>query len=600
MQGRADFDSRSAERRIRPSTRSPRWRAASLAGLFTLVLALAALNAASALATPRVSNTYSCHEVTWSFTGFPEGQQVMTTEQVKVDGHVIYKGPFDFIGPTAANGVQINVPPGHHEISSHAGYKFGSYKGEGDHHPEQGVTCAAEPAFSIEKLQRIAGEATYTTAELTGKTGQSVEYEIVVTNTGNVPLTFSDFVDEQCAPVSGGPSSPVAPGKSTTYTCKRLLSEAGRYTNAATDTGSPPEGEGSPSTQTSNTVVVTVDPEASFAIEKEQEIAGSGKGYTTEVLKGAVGATVNYQITVKNTGNVPLSFSGFLDERCDAGTISGGPGEATVAPGGSTVYTCTHLVTEADKNAGMIENSATDTGNPPEGDGSPITHTSNVVTVVLPSPRVAFEPSCKAVTFTFRGFPNLPGNVVKEKIKANGKVIYLGMFTFNGPTAENTVSINLPPGVYLLKIHVPYKTNGLNGESDRNVDITCSGEPAFTMQKQQKIDGGSEPFTTSPLVAHVGQQVDYQIVVANTGNVPLQFSDFTDEQCDEGTLSGGPGEAQLAPKETTTYRCDHVLTATDLLAGTFTNTASDTATPPEGDGPPITETSNTVVAEVQE
>jgi hypothetical protein len=574
--------------------------AASFAVALTLALVAAGFTAASALAAPTVSNTYSCHEVTFSFAGFPAGDAVTVKEQIKLDGVVIYKGPFNFLGPAATNGVEITVPPGHHEISSHAGYKFDGKSGEGDHHAEGGITCVAEPSFSIEKLQRIAGTSTYTTDELTGKTGQTVEYEIVVSNTGNVPLTFSEFSDPKCEMISGGPSGPVAPGKSATYTCKRLLTEVRPYANSATDTGTPPEGDGQPQTQSSNTVLVNVVPEPAFSIEKRQEIAGSGKGYTTEVLKGIVGGTVNYQITVKNTGNVPMTFSDIVDDKCDEGTLAGGPGEGAVAPGESTIYTCTHLVTTADKSAGLIENTATDTGAPPEGEGSPVTHTSNAVDVVLPTPHVVFGISCKSVTFKFTGFPNVPGNTVTEVVKADGKVVYKGKFTFNGANAENTVSINLPPGTHALAIHVGYRTNSLIGETDRKLSITCEAEPALLLEKLQKIDGTEEPFTTSTIVGHVGQRVDYEIVAMNNGNVPLTLSEFTDEGCDEGTVSGGPGATPVAPQGRTTYFCSHVLTSFDELSGTYMNTASATGTPPEGEGEPATDESNTVTAEVVE
>lgn len=475
MGEKAKVGSRTTDGRHSRGARWARCRASSFALVVVLGVTIAGLGAANAIAAPRVANTYSCHEVTWAFTGFPENEPVHVVEQIKLDGSVIYKKPFDFIGPSATNGVHITVPPGHHELSSHAGYSFGAKKGEGDHHAEGGIECVAEPSFSIEKLQRLAGEPAFTTTELTGKTGTTVEYEIVVTNTGNVPLTFGNFSDEQCEMISGGPAGAVAPGKSTTYTCKHVLTEIGKYSNAATDTGSPPEGEGSPITQTSNTVVVDVPAEPAFSIEKLQEIAGSGAGYTTAVLKGKAGATVNYRVSLTNTGNVPLTFGGLIDAECDEGTLTGGPGEAAVAPGEATVFTCTHLVTEADKTAGVIENTATDTGTPPEGEGSPLTQVSNTVAVVFPVPRVNFEASCSSVTFAFRGFPNLPGNTVKEKVKANGAVVYLGTFTFDGPTAENTVSFTLPPGSYKLDIHVAYRNmNGLTGENDRKLNVVCT------------------------------------------------------------------------------------------------------------------------------
>jgi uncharacterized repeat protein (TIGR01451 family) len=86
------------------------------------------------------------------------------------------------------------------------------------------------------------------------------------------------------------------------------------------------------------------EPEASFTIEKLQEIACTGSGFTAAPLTGAVGETVDYEIVVKNTGNVPLTLSSFTDVHCDAGTIAGGPGASPVAPGASTTYTCSHLL----------------------------------------------------------------------------------------------------------------------------------------------------------------------------------------------------------------------------------------------------------------
>jgi len=116
-----------------------------------------------------------------------------------------------------------------------------------------------EPAFSIEKLQKVEDEASFTKSEVTGDVGETIYYEIVVKNTGNVPLTFSGFTDANCEGLAGGPGgSEVAPGESTTYTCDHLLSKGGSYTNTASDTGTPPEGKGGPVMHTSNTVVANV------------------------------------------------------------------------------------------------------------------------------------------------------------------------------------------------------------------------------------------------------------------------------------------------------------------------------------------------------
>jgi hypothetical protein len=254
----------------------------------------------------------------------------------------------------------------------------------------------AEPSFTIEKRQQIAGTAGgFTTSPLSGKIGQMVDYQIVVQNTGSVPETFSEFSDPHCDPhtLAGGPgSTAVAPGESTIYTCDHVLAQVGSYTNEATVTGNTVGG--APVVHVSNQVVVTVAPEPAFTLEKLQKLASSPGAFTTQPVTGAIGDTVDYEIVVKNTGNVPLTLSGFSDARCDPFTLAGGPGETPLAPGLSTTYTCSHVL----RSSGRYVNEATVTGTP-QGE-APITHTSNRVEAVTPSASVAPE--------KLKGAPELP------------------------------------------------------------------------------------------------------------------------------------------------------------------------------------------------
>ena len=57
-----------------------------------------------------------------------------------------------------------------------------------------------KPAFAIEKLQEIQGGAGYVTGPLNGKLGQTVDYEIVVRNTGPVAETFAEFTTPTVIP----------------------------------------------------------------------------------------------------------------------------------------------------------------------------------------------------------------------------------------------------------------------------------------------------------------------------------------------------------------------------------------------------------------
>ncbi len=363
----------------------------------------------------------------------------------------------------------------------------------------------------------IAGVGSFTTAQLTGQVGKTVNYQIVVTNTGNTPLTFGSLTDARCdaGTISGGPgASPIAAGGSATFSCTHLLTAAdqtaGSYSNNATITGTPPTNEGTPTTTMSNTVIVVVPivPAPAFTIVKQQMIVGAG-AFTTAQLTGAVGQTVAYQLIVTNTGNTPLTFGALTDAKCDAGTIAGGPGGNTVAPNASTTFTCSHVITAADQAAGQYTNNGMITGTPPAGQGAPITQTSNTVVVVVP----------------------------------------------------------------------------------------VAPAPSFTISKQQMI-AGSGSFTTATLTGAVGQTVSYQIVVTNTGNTSLTFSALSDPNCDAGTLSGGPGGNPVASGDSTTFTCSHLITAADQTAGSYTNTGMITGTPPPGDGPPTTTPSNTVVVTV--
>jgi YVTN family beta-propeller protein len=120
------------------------------------------------------------------------------------------------------------------------------------------IAPVVEPGFTIAKQQRLEGEASYTTAELQDSTETTVEYEVVVKNTGNLYLNFSKLSDAGCEDISPGGEVELAPGGEQSYTCKRQhFPHAGKWANTASITGNEGTGE-----ETSNTVTVNVEPAA--------------------------------------------------------------------------------------------------------------------------------------------------------------------------------------------------------------------------------------------------------------------------------------------------------------------------------------------------
>jgi hypothetical protein len=162
-------------------------------------------------------------------------------------------------------------------------------------------------------------------------------------------------------------------------------------------------------------VPVNCRPAPAFALEKLQQIEGADGTYTTAPLSGEVGKTIDYKILLSNTGNVPLSFGTLEDPRCDAGTITGGP-TGELAPGASVEYLCTHLITPADAEAGALTNTVTLTGTPPEGDGTPVEHSSNTVEVTpQPAAPPAPEPPAPVVPAPGSSTPAAQGGVLASK-----------------------------------------------------------------------------------------------------------------------------------------------------------------------------------------
>jgi uncharacterized repeat protein (TIGR01451 family) len=212
---------------------------------------------------------------------------------------------------------------------------------------------------------------------------------------------------------------------------------------------------------------------------------------------------------------------------------------------------------------------------------------------------------CSQVTWEWRGFRDTPSptNTVKEVVTVDHEYGVGSLFTFTGTAATDTISFPiLAPGHYTIDAWGHWKhtqANGLGGGFDVHAPVTCLPDPALSVTKEQKLEGGSGSFTESPLSGVTGQTVDYEILVKNTGNVPLTLGSFTDAHCDAGTISE-PASPSLAEGAVATYTCKHVLSAEDATVGTYSNTATVTGTPLAGDGEPVRKTSNTVVANVTE
>ncbi|NNF31943.1 MAG: VWA domain-containing protein, partial [Flavobacteriaceae bacterium] len=168
--------------------------------------------------------------------------------------------------------------------------------------------------------------------------GGTITYTFSVKNTGNVTLTGITVADlNPAVTVVGGPIS-LAPGAEDTtsftasYTVTQADIDAGEFSNQATATGTPPSGPNVSDTSDNDSYVgsdPTVTPictEASIALIKTGIYDGFDQAGN---CIAATGDVINYNFSVKNTGNVTLTAVTVSDPLLT--TLIGGP--IVLAPG---------------------------------------------------------------------------------------------------------------------------------------------------------------------------------------------------------------------------------------------------------------------------
>jgi hypothetical protein len=495
------------------------------------------------------------------------------------------------------------------------------------------VTNNFAPAIALQKLEKIGSSGTFTHGPVTGDVGQTVNYEMLVTNTGNTDLVIK-FTDAQCdtgtlsgpSVVTGGwnaSTQTLASGGELEYTCSHVLAIGDQpYTNTASVTGTPPPGEGNPVSAQDSVQAFANSSSPAITLVKLERIGSAS--FTHGPITGNVGDTVDYQMAVTNTGNTPLVIA-FTDNECDSGTLSSpsivsGSYDAstqTLSAGGELLYTCTHVLGTGDR---PYTNTASVTGTPPSG--SPVSAQDSVqASVPTPGPAITLVKLERIGSASFTHGP-ITGNVgdtvnYQMTVTNTGNTPLVIAFTdtecdsgsLSGPTTisgsyDSSTQTLSAGGVLqytcshgLAATDQPYtNTASVTGTPPPGDGSPVSAQdsveasanvPGMKVVKLQR-DGTSGAFTSNDITASVGDTIYYEIRVTNTGNVPLKLS-LSDPHCDSGTVQGPTSVSgtltgtTLDPHGVAEYTCWHVVTASDLPS--FTNVATVTGTPPSG--PPV-------------
>lgn len=236
--------------------------------------------------------------------------------------------------------------------------------------PEDPVSPPDEEEVPILKNAEISIEKT-AEEEKVVKAGDTITYNFVITNTGNVTLndvTINDeMLDEAGVDIAYEGNRSLAPGESTeafaVYTVTQDDIDRGIVKNIATSTGTPPGYDSeNPPTDPDDPNYPPVSPpdEAEVPVEQNASIKLLKEANKQEVTKA--GENLTYTFTVTNNGNVTLKDVNVFDETFK---IDVDLEKTTLAPGETTKGTLQYVVSQSDIDQGEIVNIAIAEGTPP-------------------------------------------------------------------------------------------------------------------------------------------------------------------------------------------------------------------------------------------
>jgi uncharacterized repeat protein (TIGR01451 family) len=360
----------------------------------------------------------------------------------------------------------------------------------------------------------------------------------------------------------------LGPGVSQTFTTSYTITQedidSGSVTNAANALASDPGGE---DVSASDEQIIIAIQLASMTLNKMASL----ETYDTP------GEVVTYTIEVTNTGNVTLSGVTVEDPLTGMQETM-----TTLGPGVSQTFTTSYTITQEDIDAGSVTNAANALASDPNGEDVTASDEQTVTAIQLA--QMTLHKSASVETY------DTPGEVVIYTIE----VTNTGNVTLSGVTVEDPLTgmqetmTTLGPGVsqtfttsYTITqedIDAGSVTNAANVlASDPNgEDVTASDEQTVTAIQLAQItldkSANADTYVTP------GEVITYTIEVKNTGNVTLTGVSVMDPLTGlEETFTS------MAPGESRSFTTSYTITQQDLDDGSVMNTASVSASDPNGE-----------------
>ncbi|MGB1992209.1 MAG: DUF7507 domain-containing protein, partial [Flavobacteriaceae bacterium] len=253
------------------------------------------------------------------------------------------------------------------------------------------TTIAQDPQLTVTKTATIVGNED-------GFVGATdvIDYTILVTNTGNVTIQGVELTDTLTdgngnalnIDTSAWLVRDIAPGQTEIYTAfyviEQTAADSGSVINTATATGTAPDasivtdisddGDTGPTDTGNDPTVVEMDQIPSMEVIKTANVIDNDADN-----RNGIGDTIEYTITVENTGNTDLTGLSFVDTFTDLNgdilNLSSGPGylgsnlsggtPTTLRVGELATFQATFIINQQAVNAGGVSNTITFTASSP-------------------------------------------------------------------------------------------------------------------------------------------------------------------------------------------------------------------------------------------
>ena len=451
----------------------------------------------------------------------------------------------------------------------------------------------------------------------------TITYGFKVKNIGNQTLTGVIVTDPKFS-VVGAALPSMIPGAEDdthftgTYTITQADMDLGHIDNTARVDGTAPGNvnvfdlsDPGVFTQDAPTVTPLVQQPIIQLTKKMSTIVGvNGITDTNNNSVVDAGDVIHYALSVKNPGNVTLTNINVVDPLVGV-TISGGP-LASLAPGiiDATTFTATYTITAADVAARSVTNQATARAKPPLGpyvtgksDNTEFGKTNPTVTPILATPGIALIKTVSGILDTNNdGVTNVGDTVTYTfSIRNTGNVALTNVAIADPgstvlPAAPFSIS-NFPAGntddVTFTAKHLITAADIAAGSFSNQATVTGTApNGAVLSDKSDFSDPAKDRPTISSFgpqialvkkftgisdtnpngITDVGDTINYQFIVTNVGAGLLTNIFITDPNA---VVTGTVGASLAAgASNSTSYTAEHVITAADMLAGSFTNQAT--------------------------